>query len=141
MNEKLTPFESGLYDMVQSIEFKSVRNNFQSTQREDLFKSRLLEICSCLLIKQQTCMKCYPINTKCYWTITLRRCITRPIPKPNETSTNKPKKLFKELNLEDKMECYAKSPAYITLKDLKENFKNNKKYCLINPSKSEMGLV
>ena len=27
-NEKFTPFENGLYDMVRSIEFKSVRNNF-----------------------------------------------------------------------------------------------------------------
>ena len=51
------------------------------------------------------------------------------------------KKLFKELNLEDKIECYAKSPACIALKDHKENFKSNQKYCLINPSKSEMGLV
>ena len=37
-NEKLTPFENGLYDMMRSIEFKSVRNNFQSTLREDLNK-------------------------------------------------------------------------------------------------------
>ena len=37
-NEKLTPVENGLYDMVRSIEFKSVRNNFQSTLREDLNK-------------------------------------------------------------------------------------------------------
>ena len=27
-NEKLTPFENGLYDMVRSVEFISVRNNF-----------------------------------------------------------------------------------------------------------------
>ena len=35
-NEKLTSFENGLYDMMRSIEFKSVRNNFQSTLRKDL---------------------------------------------------------------------------------------------------------
>ena len=38
------------------------------------------------------------------------------------------------------MECYAKRPAFVTLKDHKENFKNNQKSCLINPSKSEMGI-
>ena len=32
-------------------------------------------------------------------------------------------------------------PAYITLKDHKENFRNNTKCRLINPSKSEVGLV
>ena len=54
----LTPFEGRLYDMVGSIKFKSVRNDFQSTLREDLNRSSLLEIYSCLLIKQRSCMKC-----------------------------------------------------------------------------------
>ena len=39
------------------------------------------------------------------------------------------------------MECYAKRPAFISLKDHKENFKHNTKCCLINPSKGEMGVV
>ena len=51
------------------------------------------------------------------------------------------KKLSKELNLEDKMECYAQRPAFITLKDHRENFKSNQNCCLINPSKSETGIV
>ena len=51
------------------------------------------------------------------------------------------KKISKELNLEDKMECYAKRPALITLKYHKENIKSNQKNCLINPSKSEMRIV
>ena len=51
------------------------------------------------------------------------------------------KKLSKELNLQDKMECYAKRRALITLQDHKENFKTNQKCHLINPSKCEMGIV
>ena len=39
------------------------------------------------------------------------------------------------------MECYAKRSAFITLKYHKENFKSNQKRRLINPSKSEMGIV
>ena len=31
------------------------------------------------------------------------------------------KKLSKEMNLKDKMECYAQRPEFITLKDHKEN--------------------
>ena len=38
------------------------------------------------------------------------------------------KKLFKEFNLEDKMECYVKRPAFSALKGGKENFKSNKKW-------------
>ena len=51
------------------------------------------------------------------------------------------KKFAKTLSLDDKMECYSDNPAYITLKDHKENFRNNTKCRLINPSKSEVGLV
>ena len=35
----------------------------------------------------------------------------------------------------------ARKPAYIAIKDHKENFSINPKYCLINPAKSELGKV
>ena len=51
------------------------------------------------------------------------------------------KELATSLNIEDRMECLAKQQVFITLKDHKENFKNNPTCRLINPAKSEMGLV
>ena len=39
------------------------------------------------------------------------------------------------------MESMAKQQAFISLKDHKENFQNNPTCRLINPTKSEMGLV
>ena len=39
------------------------------------------------------------------------------------------------------MECYSDQNAFITLKDHKENFRNSTKCRLINPSKSEVGLI
>ena len=39
------------------------------------------------------------------------------------------------------MECYSDQNAFITLKDHKENFRNSTKCKLINPSKSEVGLI
>ena len=39
------------------------------------------------------------------------------------------------------MQRYANSKAFVTLKDHKENFQSNTKCRLINPAKSEMGLV
>ena len=51
------------------------------------------------------------------------------------------KKFAKSLGLGEKMECYSDQSAFITLKDHKANFKNNTKCRLINPSKSEVGLV
>ena len=60
---------------------------------------------------------------------------------PNKTPTKNPKKLYKEVNLDGKMECYAKRLAFVTLKDHKENFKIYHKCPLMNLSKSEMGRV
>ena len=37
--------------------------------------------------------------------------------------------------------CYSDQNAFVTLKDRKENFRNNTKCRLINPSQSEVGLI
>ena len=41
----------------------------------------------------------------------------------------------------DRVECFAQRDSFITLKDHKENFPNNPKCRLINPAKSEIGLI
>ena len=51
------------------------------------------------------------------------------------------KKLLKPLKLENKMKCYSEGRAFITLKDHKENFKQNTKCRLINRAKGERGRV
>ena len=53
----------------------------------------------------------------------------------------KTKSFVKTLKIEDRMECSSDQKVYITLKDHKENFRNNNKCRLINPSKSEVGHV
>ena len=51
------------------------------------------------------------------------------------------KHIAKKLEIADRVECMAEKPAYITLKDHKENFNINPKCHLINPAKSELGKV
>ena len=41
----------------------------------------------------------------------------------------------------ERVECLAKNPAFITLKDYKENFQASLTSNLINPSKSELRKV
>ena len=123
--------------MVRSIEFKSVRNNFQSTLREDLNK---IKSSRNFLVFAYKITNLYEMPPDQFKTL-LKNNITetyRKVDSNAKRNINKEaKKLSKELNLEDKMECYAKRPAFITLK----NFKSNKKCRLINPSKSEMNIV
>ena len=50
------------------------------------------------------------------------------------------KKIAELLDLSKKMECYARRPAFVAIKDRKPNFRNNTKCRLINPAKNELGL-
>ena len=50
-------------------------------------------------------------------------------------------KYIKNIKLDDRIENLAKTPAFMTLKDHKENFRSRHSCCLINPSKSKLGKV
>ena len=57
-------------------------------------------------------------------------------------SINKEAKgIAEKLKLDDKIECFSDRTSFITLKDHKDNFINNPKTRLVNPAKSEIGMV
>ena len=51
------------------------------------------------------------------------------------------KSIAKQLKLDSKIEQFANKKSYITLKDHNDNFLNCPKCRLINPAKSEIGIV
>ena len=51
------------------------------------------------------------------------------------------KHIAKKLELSERIEHLVRNPAFITLKDHKENFNSKLPCCLINPSKSKIGKV
>ena len=58
-----------------------------------------------------------------------------------DTVDKEASEIAKQLRREERMEKYAGRNAYITPKDHKDNFINNPKCRLINPTKSEVGLL
>ena len=100
--------------MVQSIEFKSVRNNFQSTLREDLNKIKPFRNLPVFADKTTKLHKMPPDQYKTLLnnniTITYRKASSNA----KRNIDKEAKNLSKELNLEDKMERYTKWPAFIT---------------------------
>ena len=55
---------------------------------------------------------------------------------------NKEAKIItRKLDLQDKVECYSRLPAFITLKDHKPNFIGNPKCRLLNPAKTQIGKI
>ena len=51
------------------------------------------------------------------------------------------KKIAENLELDDRINCLAKTQAFITMKDYKEDFRTNPACGLINPAKSELGKI
>ena len=51
------------------------------------------------------------------------------------------KSIAKELKVDSKIEQFANKKLYVTLKDHKDNFLNSPKSRLINPAKSEIGII
>ena len=63
---------------------------------------------------------------------------------PNNSSSkiiSNEKKIAKNLKLDNRIDALAAKDAFITLEDHKPNFNNNLTCRLINPSKSEIGIV
>ena len=51
------------------------------------------------------------------------------------------KSMSTKLNISNRVEHIARTPAFMTLKDHKDNFRSNPTCRLINPSKSKLGKV
>ena len=51
------------------------------------------------------------------------------------------KSISTKLKISDRVERIARTPAFLKLKDRKDNFRSNPTCRLINPSKNELGKV
>ena len=140
-HELLSPFESDLYDMIRSINFKPVRNDFQKKLTGDINN---IKSSKHLLIFADKTTNLYEMTPEQYKTI-LTNNVTKTYRKAERSTRlnidREAKTISKTLQLEKRMERYAERLAFISLKDDKENFKHNTKCHLINPSKGEMGVV
>ena len=71
--------------------------------------------------------------------------ITKSYKKSNDTLINninkEAKAIATELKLEDRIEQFSQREVFVTLKDHKVSFQNDPKCRLINPAKSEIGII
>ena len=51
------------------------------------------------------------------------------------------KEFAKHFCVDDKLEVMAEQPCFFTIKDHKDDFRSNPRYRLINPNKSELGIL
>ena len=138
---ELELLEKDLCKLVNLIKFRTNTSNFQKQLNKDIRKIR--ESTSLLVFADKT-SNIYEMPLEEYNKL-LKENITKTYkhaPPKLEASINfEAKHIASKLALSDRIEHLAKTLAYITLKDHKENFHASTPCRLINPCKSEIGKI
>ena len=139
--EELCAFEADLASMIENIVFRPVTDKFQNKLQKDIRRIKNMEE---VIIRADKTRNLYAV-TKVQHDKLLHDNVTKhykAAPKSLQSEINmEAKAIAKRLKLDDRMETLARSEAFLTLKDHKENFENTLPCRLINPAKPEMGLV
>ena len=116
-HELLSPFESDLYDMIRSINFKTVRNDFQKKLMEDINKIKSSDN---LLTFPDKTSNLYKMTPEQYKTI-LTHNVTKTYRKAERSTQvnidREAKTISKTLQLEQRMEPHTRRPVFISLND------------------------
>ena len=139
--ELLNPFENDLYNMIWNIQFNPRRNTFQRQLACDV---KEISTSKNVLVSAAKSTNLYSMSKESYKKL-LNENITKNYKKSCDDTKNKiiseGKGIASKLELDDRMEIYAEREAFITLKDHKENFRSKPTCRLINPAKTEIGIV
>ena len=135
---KLEHFEKGLLNIISNVKFTNNKNSFQKKLRAD--KTEIKNSRNIYVFADKT-NNVYKMPTSEHNKL-LKENVTKTYKKAPEKlqkSINlEAKSIATKLNLSGRIEKLAEAPAYITLKDHKENFRSKPPCRLINPSKNEI---
>ena len=139
----LLPFESEFYDLIGNIKFTTSSTQFQKQIKKDI---KAMKTGGSVVVEADKTTNLYKVSAESYSTL-----LHQNITKDYKCATDDRKAdinrrtnvllLAQKLKIGDKMEQHTSTPAFITLKDHKENFPTDIKYRLINPTKSNLGIV
>ena len=127
--------------MVENIQFKEVNDSLQSKLKEDV---RKLNSSDDIFVQADKSRNMYRMDKTGYDKL-LTENITQKYkyadPEIAADIDAEFNEISTKLNISDRKNKTSNKPAFITIKDHKEQFQTNTKCRLINPSKSEMGRV
>ena len=138
---EMKEFEDKLQDMVKTVKFRDVSNSFQNKLRTDI---NTIKNEPKIFMKADKTTNYYKVDTA-----KAEELIERDITKEYKKASLKTIKdiqseavsLATELGVADRIYQTSENQAYNTLKDHKDNFRNNPKCRLINPTKPETGKI
>ena len=118
-------FEKEFLDMIPNIKFRSVKDTFQKKLKEDIPKIKQSPNVFVFADKTSNIYKMPEEHHKKLLHDNVTKTYKKAPPKL-ETSINlEAKNIAKLINLDDCIECIARAPAFITLKDHKPDFQQN----------------
>ena len=139
---ELIPLEDGVLNLIQNIQFKDVKRNFQNQMNSDI-KNKIKKPSKVLIPANKT-TNYYTMTSDSYEKL-IKENVTKTYKKSSHSVASKldtqSASIAKQLKLDDRIEKLAKNEAFITLKDHKPAFNDHTTCRLINPSKSEIGVV
>ena len=139
--QELKTFQDGLCVIARNIKFRRVNEQFQNQLKDDLKNIRNEKK---IVVPADKTRNYYRMEKTNYIDL-LNNNITKEYKKADnkivDDITKQDKNIASKLEIEDRLYCTQKREAFITLKDHKQQFMNNPKFRLLNPTKSELGKV
>ena len=139
--KELKTFQDGMIGIAKNLKFKKVTNQFQNQLRDDLKNIKREDR---IIVAADKTRNHYMMDKEKYEDF-LNNNITKDYKKADQNVvddiTKNDKVVASKLEIEDRVYCTTKRASFITLKDHKQNFENNPKFRVINPTKSELGRV
>ena len=138
---QLKDFEKDLIDLMKNIEFLNQRNDFQDKLKteEEAIKNE-----DKLLVAADKTTNFYKVDPEKYQEL-LEKEVNNDYKKENIQHIQKinkaHKQVVRDLDIADRVFKTVDREAFVTLKDHKENFDNNPKCRLLNPTKGEIGKI
>ena len=139
--KELKQFEEDFFHMLKNIEFRPIHSEFQQKLNNDIkeiHKSNEVFVSADKSSNKyqmpvQTYKKLVKDNTTCLYKKDSEDAIL--------TTNKEAKEIATKLNLEDRIDQFSTSEAFITIKDHKEGFPSKVQARLINPAKSNIGKI
>ena len=127
--------------MVRRIQFRPVKSSFQSQLLADV---KVIRISISVIVQADKTTNLYRMSVADYSKL-LNDNITAKHKKTSADTVsdinNEAKTIAREPQLDSRIERFSDKNAFVTIKDHKKNFPNNLMCRLINPAKSQIGIV
>ena len=122
--EELRCFEEGMVQIIQNVEFKNMKCQFQKELNEDI---KLIKNENRLFVKADKSTNFYKLQATKYNQLLIDN-ITKTYKKADNNQLSKidaeAKAITKKLGIDDRVEVTAQTEAFVTMKDHKDNFAN-----------------